>query len=60
MKQMESIIPFSSPEAAILSVGTENNDLWPGPKYALSLLGYTTKIKSTLYRLLLKIISFST
>ena len=26
--------PFSSPKAAILSVSTKNNDLWPVPKYA--------------------------
>ena len=25
------IIPFSSPEAALLLVSTKNRDLWPGP-----------------------------
>ena len=28
---------LSSPEAAILSASTKNNDLWPVPKYAQSL-----------------------
>ena len=28
--------PFSSPEAAILSVSAKNNDLWLVPKYAQS------------------------
>ena len=30
---------FSFPEAAILSVSTKNNNLWPVPKYAQALWG---------------------
>ena len=27
----KKIVPFSSPEAALLLVSTKNRDLWPGP-----------------------------